>query len=93
MKLVGEYQLEVTQIVIRKNALLNKRIIDTFARTIFFADIEDTGEYSYRVENNYVKCGLIIKKNGEWINVKETKEELQEAVKNWYAKPENISNN
>lgn len=84
MKLIGDYQIEVNQIVIRNNSLLNKRVIDFFNRTIFFVDIEDVGEYSYLVENNYVKCAVVIKKSGEWIKVKEDYSELKSVLINWY---------
>jgi len=96
MKLIGEYQIEVNQIVIRNNSLLNKRVIDTFERLMFFVDIEDVGSYSYLVENNYVKCAVIIKKSGEWVKVKEDYNELKEVLKNWYKtneKSETISAN
>jgi len=96
MKVISEYQIEVNQIVIRNNSLLNKRIIDSFARAMFLVDIEDVGEYSYLVENNYVKCAVVIKKSGEWVKVKEDYTELRDALINWYKtneKPENISSN
>jgi hypothetical protein len=63
---------------------------------MFFVDIEDVGEYSYLVENNYVKCAVIIKKSGEWVKVKEDYNEIKEALINWYKtneKPEAISAN
>ena len=96
MRIIGEYQLEVSQIVIRVNSLLNKRIIDFFARAVFFAEIKSVGEYSYLVENNYVKCAILILDSGEWVKIKEDYNEVNNAVSNWYKqheKPESISNN
>ena len=96
MKVISEYQIEVNQIVIRTHSLLNKRIVDSFARAMFLVDIEDVGEYSYLVENNYVKCAVVIKKSGEWVKVKEDYNELKEVLKNWYKtneKTETVSAN
>lgn len=96
MKLIGEYQIEVNTISIRNNSLLNKRIIDFFARTIFFAEIKSVTEYSYLVENNYVKCAVIILDTGEWVKIKEDYNEVNNAVTNWYKineKSEGISSN
>jgi hypothetical protein len=68
--------IEVNQIVVRVNVLLNKRIIDTFKRRIWVENVCDIGEYSYRAEHNYVKCGLIILINGERIKTKESYEQI-----------------
>lgn len=84
MKLIGEYQIEVTQIVIRNNSLMNKRVIDFFARTIFFAEIKSVGQYSYRVNNNYAECSVVILDSGEWVKIKEDYNEVNNSVTNWY---------
>lgn len=84
MRVVDDYRIEVTAIVIRTNSLLNKRIIDNFKRTIFVAHIKDVCEYSYLVENNYVKCSAIVMENGEWIKVKDDYNELNSSISEWY---------
>lgn len=84
MRVVDDYRIEVTAIVIRTNSLLNKRIIDNFKRTIFIAHIKDVCEYSYLVENNYVKCSALVMENEEWIKVKDDYNELNTAITEWY---------
>ncbi len=83
MLAVGKYQLEVTQIVIRKNELMNKRFIDTFKRTVFINEIESVSEYTYRVEQNYNQCSVLIMRSGEWIKVKDDYLELRNFINEW----------
>jgi hypothetical protein len=84
MELINDIQLEVTTITIRKNALLNKRRIFFHNRMVFMANIEDIGEESYLHENNYISCGVLMMKSGEWIKVKETYEDLKKIHSEWY---------
>ena len=86
MNVIGNIQVEVTQIVVRTNNLLNKRKIDNFRRRVWIENILDTSEYSYRVEANYLECGCLIMDSGERILTKESYEELSECLTNIYIK-------
>lgn len=91
MKLINNLQVEVTQIVVRTNELLNKRIIDFFKRRVWIENIADTSEYSYRAEVYYIGCGCLIMNDGEIIKTKESYEELSETLNKVYL--ENIQRN
>jgi len=84
MIIINNLQIEITQIIVRTNNLLNKRIIDNFKRRLWIENISDTSEYSYRVEANYVKCGCLIMGDGERILTKESYEELAECLNEIY---------
>lgn len=84
MRLINDIQIEVTQIVILKNELLNKRYINTFNRTIFIAEIKSIMEHKYLVENNYSTCSMIIL-DDEFFKVKDDYKELFDAWTNWWA--------
>lgn len=84
MEIINDLQIELTQITIRTNTLLNKRRIFFHKRLVFIANIEDVGEESYLHENNYVSCGVVIMKSGEWIKVKESYEDLKKIHSDWF---------
>lgn len=84
MDLINDIQIEVTQVTIRKNNLLNQRRIFFHKRLVFMGNVEAVGEESYMVENNYVKCGVLMMMSGEWIKVKESYEELKKAHSDWW---------
>lgn len=84
MEVLNEIQIEVTSITIRTNNLLNKRKIFFHKRLIFLANIDEVGEESYLHENNYLSCGVLMMKSGEWIKVKESYEELKKIHSEWF---------
>lgn len=84
MELINDIQLEVTQIIIKKNSLMNKRNVFKFKRVVFMANIESVGEDNYKVDSNYTACGLLLMKDGEWIKTKESFEEIKAIYCDWY---------
>jgi len=79
-----DLQIEVTEIVIRKNEVLGKRRIDFFKRLLFFSNIEDVMEYSYQHEHYYNSCSGIMLKSGQFLKVKENYEDIKEKLVKWY---------
>lgn len=85
MELINDIQLEVTQVTIRKNNLLNQRRIFFHKRLVFMGNVDSVGEDSYLIENNYVKCGVLMMASGEWIKVKESYDELKNVHSTWWS--------
>jgi len=84
MKVINDIQLEVTQIIIKKNNLLGRRDICPFKRTIFITKILSVSEETYLVENNYVRCSALYMDDEGWIKVKENYSELSEMHSDWF---------
>ena len=84
MELINGIQIEVTQIVIKRNSLLNKRFICEFKRRLFIGDILSVSEESYLVESYYKDCsGLYVETEG-WIKVKEPFNEIAPLHSEWW---------
>lgn len=84
MEAINDLQIEVTQIVIRKNLLLNTRRVFKFKTSVFIADIARPSEEVYLAENNYITCGCLIMKDGEIIKTVEPYRELAEIHSEWF---------
>jgi len=84
MRVINDIQLEVTQIIIKKNNLLGRRDICSFKRTIFITKILSVSEETYLVENNYVKCSALYMDDEGWIKVKDSYIELSEMHSDWF---------
>jgi hypothetical protein len=84
MELINEIQIEVTQVIIKKNNLLNRRDICLFKRTIFISKILSVSEENYLVENNYAKCSAIHLFDEGWIKIKEPYQELATMHSEWF---------
>ena len=52
METINDLQIEVTQIVIKRNSLLNRRDIFEFKRRLFVSHIVSVTEENYLVNNN-----------------------------------------
>jgi len=84
MELINDIQIEVTEIRIKVQPIVLKRVICHFKRMIFLSDIKSVSEENYLVENYYTKCsGLYITDEG-WIKVKEPYNELQSIHSDWW---------
>ena len=83
MNVINDIQVEVTQIVILKNELLNKRNVFAFKRTLFIAEIKRIMEHKYLVENNYSSCSMIVLED-EIFKVKDDYIELQKLWVDWW---------
>ena len=84
MKVINDIQLEITQIIIKKNNLLSRRDICLFKRIIFITKILSVSEETYLVENNYVKCSALYLDDEGWIKVKENYTEISEMHSDWF---------
>lgn len=84
MKVINDIQLEVTQIIIKKNDLLGRRDICLFKRRLFISKIIDISEETYLVENNYMKCSALYVEHEGWIKVKDNYTELSEFHSDWF---------
>jgi hypothetical protein len=84
MKVINDIQLEVTQIIIKKNNLLGRRDICSFKRTIFITKILSVSEETYLVENNYKGCSALYLDDEGWIKVKDSYTELSEIHSDWF---------
>ena len=84
MRVINDIQLEVTQIIIKKNNLLGRRDICSFKRTIFITKILSVSEETYLVENNYMKCSALYMDDEGWIKVKDNYTELSEMHSDWF---------
>ena len=84
MKVINDIQLEVTQIIIKKNNLLGRRDICPFKRIVFISKILSVSEETYLVENNYVKCSALYLDDEGWIKVKDNYTELSEFQSEWF---------
>ncbi len=83
METINDLQIEVTQIVVKKHSLLNRRDIFEFKRRLFISHIVSITEENYLVNNNYSKCSCIITSDEE-IKVKEPYNELAELHSAWF---------
>jgi hypothetical protein len=97
MRVINDIQLEITQIIIKKNNLLSRRDICLFKRIIFITKILSVSEETYLVENNYVKCSALYLDDEGWIKVKDNYTDLSEMHSDWFdrsvkANEENLTN-
>lgn len=84
MELINDIQIEVTQVVIKKNNLLGVRHINFFKRTVFISKIVSVSEENYLVENKYSKCSAIFLVDEGWIKIKEPYQELASLHSEWF---------
>lgn len=84
MEPINDLQIEVTQIVIKRNSLLNMRRVFKFKTRVFIANIDRPSEEVYLAENNYITCGCLIMKDGEVIKTVESYKELSELHSQWF---------
>ncbi len=84
METINDIQIEVTQIVPRKNNVLGERRVFKFKRRIFIANIDSPTEECYLKEHNYITCGALIMKDGEVIKTMELYPELAEIHSRWF---------
>ncbi len=84
MEIINDIQIEVSQVIIKKNNLLNRRDICFFKRTIFISKILSVSEETYLVENNYVKCSALYLDDEGWIKIKENYQEIASLHSKWY---------
>ena len=84
MELINDIQIEVTEIVIKKVQILDKRTVFFFKRRIFVGDILGVSEESYLVENNFSKCSALYVENEGWIKVRDLYTELSELHSDWW---------
>ena len=84
MELINDIQIEVTEIVIKKVQILDKRTVFFFKRRIFMGEIQGVSEESYLVENNFSKCAALYVDNEGWIKVRESFTELAELHSEWW---------
>ena len=84
MDLINDIQIEVTEIVIKKVQILDKRTVFFFKRRIFMADVLGVSEETYLVENNFSKCCALYIENEGWIKVRESYLELSELHSEWW---------
>jgi len=84
MEIINDIQIEVTQVIIKKNNLLNRRDICLFKRTIFISKIVSVSEETYLVENNYVKCSALYIDDEGWIKIKENYTEISQLHSKWF---------
>jgi len=83
METINDLQIEVTQIVIKRNSLLNRRDIFEFKRRLFVSHIVSVTEENYLVNNNYSKCtGILL--SDEILKVKEPYSEIAELHSQWF---------
>lgn len=83
MRVINDIQIEVSEIIILKNTLLNKRNVFTLKRTLFIAEIKSIMEHKYLVENNYASCSMIILED-EFFKVKDDYSELLTCWTDWW---------
>jgi hypothetical protein len=86
MEIINDIQIEVTQIIIFKHSLMNKREVFSLKRLLFLANIDDVLEYKYLTNNSFMNCSAIVMKSGEWIKCKEDYSDLKDVIKLWYEK-------
>ena len=84
MELINDIQIEVTEIVIKKVQLLDKRTVFFFKHRVFVGDILRVSEESYLVENNFSKCSAIYLEGEGWIKIKEPYIEISELHSDWW---------
>ena len=84
MEAIYDLQVEVTQIIIKKNNLLNRRDINFFKRTVFISKIQSVSEENYLVENNYTKCSAIHLIDEGWIKIREPYKEIATLHSEWF---------